>query len=107
MQVISNLLGNAIQYNRETGSVHVKIAASKLEVVLTVTDTGCGIPEVDRSHLFERFYRVDSKAARPRLWWHGLGLSICKTIVEGHGGTIGFESKIDSGSTFWAKLPLV
>jgi len=104
MQVINNLLGNAIQYNRPRGSIRVRLLALDSVAIFTVTDTGCGIPEADQPHIFERFYRVDKARARDS-GGTGLGLSICKNIVEAHGGTIGFETKVDSGTTFFVRLP--
>jgi heavy metal sensor kinase len=102
-QVVTNLLSNAVQYNRPGGTVQVKLAAWDT-AVLTVTDTGCGIPEADRPHIFERFYRVDKARSRAS-GGSGLGLAICKSIVEAHGGTIGFETQPEQGSTFWVRLP--
>jgi heavy metal sensor kinase len=103
-QVATNLLSNAIQYNRPGGDVRVRLEVSAREAVLSVTDTGCGIPEEDCPHIFERFYRVDKARARAS-GGNGLGLAICKSIVETQGGTIGFETKPDRGSTFWVRLP--
>ena len=103
-QVVTNLLSNAMQYNRPGGTVPVRLAATAGAAVLTVADTGCGIPEEDRPHLFERFYRVDKARSRAS-GGNGLGLAICKSIVEAHGGTIGFSSEVDRGSTFWVRLP--
>ncbi len=103
-QVVTNLLSNAVHYNRAGGEIHVELTASATEAVLSVRDTGCGIPEEDRPHIFERFYRVDKARSRAS-GGNGLGLAICKSVVEAHGGTIGFESAVDVGSTFWVRLP--
>ncbi len=103
-QVVTNLLSNAVQYNRPGGKVHVHLRITSGKAVLSVADTGSGIPEADRSHLFERFYRVD-KARTRASGGNGLGLAICKSIVEAHRGAIGFESELGRGSTFWVKLP--
>jgi signal transduction histidine kinase len=103
-QVVTNLLSNAVQYNRPGGAVRVQLHATDAEVVLTVVDTGCGIPAQDCPHVFERFYRVDKARSRAS-GGSGLGLAICKSIVEGHGGTIGFETEPERGSTFWVRLP--
>jgi signal transduction histidine kinase len=103
-QVVTNLLSNAVQYNRRDGAVRVELSSTSGDAILSVTDTGCGIPDADRPHLFERFYRVDKARARAS-GGNGLGLAICKSLVEAHGGTIGFESKAGAGSTFWVRLP--
>lgn len=103
-QVITNLLTNAIYYNREAGMVRVRIKSQPHAVVLEVEDTGPGIPPADLPHLFERFYRVDK--ARARTTGHtGLGLSISKAIVEAHGGKISVASHLGTGSTFTVELP--
>ncbi|HEX5269579.1 MAG TPA: ATP-binding protein [Gemmataceae bacterium] len=103
-QVLTNLLSNALQYNRTGGEVRVGLTTEPAEAVLAVTDTGCGIPEEDRPYLFERFYRVDKARARAS-GGNGLGLAICKSIVEAHGGTIGFTTEAGRGSTFTVRLP--
>jgi heavy metal sensor kinase len=103
-QVVSNLLSNAVQYNWTGGEVLVHLHALGREVRLSVKDTGCGIPEADRPHLFERFYRVDKARSRAS-GGSGLGLAICQSIVETHGGMIGFETELGKGSTFWVRLP--
>jgi signal transduction histidine kinase len=104
-QVVTNLLTNAIHYNHAGGAVTVKVEQTAGEAVLTVADTGCGIPAADREHIFERFYRVD-KARSRELGGSGLGLAICKSIVEAHGGAIRFTSEVDRGTTFELRLPL-
>jgi heavy metal sensor kinase len=103
-QVLTNLLSNAIRYNHDGGQVHVGVAAENGAAVLTVTDTGVGIPLEALPHIFDRFYRVDE--ARSRLeGGSGLGLAICKTIVEAHGGTITARSEPQGGTTIEVRLP--
>jgi heavy metal sensor kinase len=103
-QVVTNLLTNAIQYNRPGGQVRLELTEEEEEAVLAVADTGCGVPEEDIPHLFERFYRVDKARSRAS-GGNGLGLAICKSIVEAHGGTIGLQTEVGLGSTFWVRLP--
>ncbi len=81
------------------------LEADGAEAVLTVADTGCGIPDEDRAHIFERFYRVD-KARSRELGGSGLGLAICKSIVAGLGGSIHFTTELNRGTTFVVRLPL-
>lgn len=102
-QVVSNLIDNAIQYNRPSGEVRVRLVAEGSDAVLSVADTGCGIPEADQAHIFERFYRAD-KARSRATGGNGLGLAIAKSIVDAHGGTIGFESQPSNGTRFWVRL---
>jgi two-component system OmpR family sensor kinase len=101
VQLISNLLSNAIQHNHVGGKVHVGLTSA---AVLTVTDTGPGIPEKDRPRIFERFFRVDKARARTS-GGTGLGLAICQAIVTAHGGTIDFECAEQSGTTFRVTFP--
>ena len=103
-RVVSNLVTNAINYNRPDGSIHVRIYSVESAVELSVTDTGWGIPEVDRPGIFQRFYRVD-KARTRATGGTGLGLAICRSIIEAHGGTIDFESHLNTGTTFRVLLP--
>ena len=102
-QLVSNLLSNAIQHNHAGGTIHVRLVMSD-EAVLTVADTGPGIPEKDWRRIFERFYRVDKARARAS-GGSGLGLAICKAIVEAHGGSIDFDSILNAGTTFRVRLP--
>ena len=102
-QVVLNLLSNAIKYNRPNGSIILRGDFSATEILITVQDTGVGIPEDALPHLFQKFYRVrenESKAAGT-----GLGLSICKQIVQGHGGRIEVKSRIGVGTSFIVRLP--
>jgi heavy metal sensor kinase len=103
-QVLTNLLNNAVRYNRPGGTVRVRLGTRDNAVALTVADTGRGIPEADRSHVFERFYRADAARSRAS-GGTGLGLAICKTILEAHGGLIAFTSELDQGTTFEVRLP--
>ena len=102
--LVTNLLTNAIRYNREGGRVDVGLRVEAGQAVLSVSDTGVGIPSQDLPHLFERFYRVDKVRSR-ELGGSGLGLSIAKWIVEAHGGTIGVVSQEGEGATFAVRLP--
>jgi two-component system, OmpR family, sensor kinase len=104
-QVTTNLLTNAIRYNREGGRVRVSVSAEGREAVLTISDTGVGIPAESQPHVFERFYRVDKARSRAE-GGSGLGLAICKSIVEAHGGKIAFRSEVGQGTTFTVRLPL-
>jgi len=103
-QVVTNLLTNAIQYNQPDGEVRIKLESQNGLAVLTVADTGKGILPEDLPRVFERFYRADK--SRTGAGNSGLGLSICKAIVEAHGGTIEIASVTGSGSTFTVRLPV-
>ncbi|HET6328153.1 MAG TPA: ATP-binding protein [Planctomycetaceae bacterium] len=103
-QVVMNLLTNAIRYNHDDGRVMVTTRSSKSEVILSISDTGIGIELEHLPHIFERFYRVD-KARSRRDGGIGLGLAICKSIVEAHGGQIMVTSNAEGGSRFEVRLP--
>jgi len=104
-EVLQNLLDNAIQYTPSGGKIHVKATAGAREAVVTVSDTGIGIPLADQERIFERFYRVDDARSR-EAGGTGLGLSIAKHIVEAHGGRLWVESAVGSGSRFSFTIPL-
>jgi two-component system phosphate regulon sensor histidine kinase PhoR len=103
-QVITNLLDNAIKFNKEKGSVRIYGEEVNGRVKVTVEDSGVGIPVKDIPRIFERFYRVD-KARSRELGGTGLGLSIVKHIIELHSGIVGVESTEGFGSKFWFILP--
>jgi heavy metal sensor kinase len=103
-QVVTNLLTNAIQYNQPDGEVRVKLATESDLAVLTIADTGQGIAAENLPRVFGRFFRAD--AARTGAGNAGLGLSICKAIVEAHGGTIEAASEQNVGTTFTVRLPV-
>jgi two-component system, OmpR family, sensor kinase len=104
-QVLTNLLTNAIHFNRDQGEVRLAARIEGNEVLLTVGDTGQGIQEEDLPHLFERFYRADKSRSRIK-GRNGLGLAICKAIADAHGGSIEVSSQLEVGSAFTLKLPL-
>jgi len=103
-QVLLNMLSNAIKYNREEGQVWLKAALAGSQIVVSVRDTGYGIPEESLPHLFERFFRVQDQEGYTQ--GTGLGLAIAKRIIEGHGGTIGVESEVGVGTLFTFTLPV-
>jgi len=103
-QVVTNLIDNAIKFNKEKGFVRIFGEEINGKVKITVEDSGIGIPEKDIPRIFERFYRVD-KARSRELGGTGLGLSIVKHIVELHSGSVGVESTEGFGSKFWFSLP--
>jgi len=102
-RMLLNLLDNAVKYSAEGGRICVTLAHCD-QALISVSDTGMGIPAEDQSRIFDRFYRVD-KARSRALGGAGLGLSIARTVVEAHGGTISVESDLGRGSTFQVKLP--
>jgi signal transduction histidine kinase len=102
-QVVTNLLTNAIHFNRDQGEVRVSARADSSAVLLTVADTGQGIPAEDIPHLFERFYRVDKARSRAD-GGAGLGLAMVKWAVERMGGSVELKSEVGRGSTFRLRL---
>ncbi len=103
-QVIYNLVDNAIKYTPRGGSISVTLNKRGRCAILRVSDTGIGIPEEELPYIFDRFYRVDK--ARTGGSGVGLGLSICKEIINTYGGKIEVESKPNEGTTFTVYLPL-
>ena len=104
-EVLQNLLDNAVQYTSPGGRVDLSAATRDHEAVITVADTGIGIPLADQERIFERFYRVDAARSR-EVGGTGLGLSIAKHIVEAHGGRLWVESTVGAGSQFHFSIPL-
>jgi len=102
--VITNLLSNAIHYNREGGEVRVTTRQENGNALVIVSDNGLGISAEHLPHIFDRFYRADT-ARTSSQGRSGLGLAITKSIVEAHGGTIEVASEPDKGSTFTVRLP--
>lgn len=102
---IFNLLENAAKYSNPPAQITIRIVKQKETVDLIIQDQGIGIPPADIDHIFERFYTVD-KARSRRLGGAGIGLSIVRTIVEKHHGTISVTSEMGKGTTFTVRLPL-
>ena len=103
-EMLYNLCDNAIKYNVENGSVHIKVTRTDQQAVFSVTDTGIGIPQADRERIFERFYRVD-KSHSKQIGGTGLGLSIVKHGALFHNATIELESQLGSGTTITLFFP--
>ena len=103
--MLQNLLDNAVQYTQPGGKISLSAATHNSEAVVTVADTGIGIPLADKERIFERFYRVDAARSR-EVGGTGLGLSIAKHIVEAHGGRIWVDSAVGQGSQFHFSVPL-
>lgn len=105
VQVVGNLLGNALRHTPEAGTVTVGARRSGGEAVIEVADTGVGIPAEDLPHVFDRFWRAD-KSRNRRTGGSGLGLAIVRNLVELHGGSVAVESTVGEGTTFTVRLPL-
>jgi signal transduction histidine kinase len=103
-QVVLNLVSNAIKYNYPNGKITIRAEQDNNSWMLSVSDTGLGIPKSALPHLFEKFYRAH--ASESKAPGTGLGLSICKQIVSGHGGSIEVKSKLGEGTTFTIHMPL-
>ena len=107
-QVVNNLIDNSLKFTPRGGTVRVEVHPQPAlrQVVLRVTDTGIGIDPIDLPHVFERFYRGDKSRQREQApHGNGLGLSICKSIVQAHGGDIQVYSTPGKGATFAIRLP--
>ena len=104
-QIVFNLMENGIKYNVHGGNLNVTLRRGEGDVLLTVADTGMGIPAEAQPYIFERFYRADKSRSRAT-GGSGLGLSIVRTIVEKSGGTIEAESRENQGSCFTVSFPL-
>jgi two-component system, sensor histidine kinase and response regulator len=104
-QLLGNLISNAVKFTREDGKVEVALAVEGDQAVLSVADTGVGVPAADQERIFERFFRTEATTRR-MIPGTGLGLTISKAIVEAHQGTIIVRSDEGRGSTFIVRLPL-
>jgi signal transduction histidine kinase len=103
-QVIRNLLSNAIKYSGPGDDITIRGKKTDHHLEISVIDTGIGMTAEQQRHLFQKFYRAD--ASNRSIGGTGLGLTICKLIVEGHGGEIWAESKLGRGTTFTFTIPL-
>ena len=104
VQVLVNLLSNAVKFSPRGAAITVCAQAVAGFVEVAVRDRGRGIPRSYQRSIFERFQQVEASDSRQK-GGTGLGLAISKTIVEQHGGTIGVESDVGRGSTFWFRVP--
>ena len=105
-QVLNNLVTNAIKFTPPGGTVTISSRPYNEQFeLISVMDTGDGIPPEDRQHVFERFYQ-SNHAQQSKMGGYGLGLSIAKLIVEQHGGTINFDTEMNKGTTFYFTAPL-
>lgn len=103
-QIFSNLITNAVKYNRKGGSVWIKASGNEDQIQVSVRDEGAGIPQEKHALLFEPFYRAEDNHAA-KIEGTGLGLAIVKGVVEKHQGKIWVESAVGQGSTFHFMLP--
>ncbi len=104
-EIVGNLVENAIKYTLR-GAIEVDVTGNDTSVTISVKDSGIGIPQEDISHLFQKFYRVDNSDTR-EIGGTGLGLYLCRRLVEAIGGQIWVESAYQEGSTFYVKLPRI
>jgi signal transduction histidine kinase len=104
-QILTNILVNAVKYSPDGGSIDIYLSEDKenRQALLSVKDTGIGIPAHQQGRIFGRFIRADNAQD---IGGTGLGLYLCRELVERHGGRIWFESIEDKGSTFYVALPL-
>jgi len=105
VEVFVVLFDNAIKYGNDDSEVSVVVEKQDDNVTIKVQDQGVGILPTDISHVFDRFYRADHSRSKQAVSGHGLGLSLAKTIVEAHRGSVSVESEIDKGTTFTVTLP--
>lgn len=103
-QVVTNLITNAVKYSSDGSEVLLRLSQSDVHVCIEVQDFGKGIADQQQSHIFDTFYRTPDAQASSKFGL-GLGLAICKDIVERHGGRIWVQSKLGKGSTFFVELP--
>ncbi len=103
-QVLDNLLNNAIKFSPNGGTIRVRLVEEETMVMVQVSDTGIGIPPEAIDRIFERFYQVDGSTTR-RFGGAGLGLAICRQIINAHGGIIDVKSRFGEGSTFSFTIP--
>lgn len=106
MQVMFNLLGNAVKYSAEHKAIHVRASRDAERVAIAVSDNGLGIPQNAQKKIFQEFYRVDQRLSTEQQGGMGLGLTLTKNIIEAHGGEITVESELGKGSTFTFYLPI-
>ena len=100
-QVLSNLIGNALKFSISGQKIVFGAQEKKGEIVFFISDQGPGIPPEEQPHVFDRYWQTGNHKKAGI----GLGLAICKGIIEAHGGTIGVDSEEGKGSVFWFRIP--
>jgi len=105
-QVIINIISNSVKYTPEGGRIDISAVCKDEKISVRVADNGIGIPEEDKEHIFERFYRVE-KSRTSETGGTGLGLAIARELIEAHGGTISIESELGKGSAVTVTLPVI
>ena len=101
-QLIANLVDNALKFTSENGSIVIRLTESAEEILLSVSDTGCGIPPEECKKVFKRFYRADTSRNLPG---NGRGLAMVRAIATAHGGFVSLSSEVGKGSTFTVHFP--
>ena len=104
-EILFNLVDNAIKYSPDAATIHVDADANGQQVIVSVSDQGIGIPEEELAKIFDKFHRVDRRDAS-ETYGHGLGLYICRRLVQAQGGQIWVDSVLGEGSTFRFSLPM-
>ena len=105
LQILTNFLSNAVKFSPKAGSVLLSATRVYDEIEIAVQDQGSGIPEDFKDKIFERFSQADTSSAKEK-GGTGLGLALCKELIEAMNGTIGFRSETDSGARFYIRLPI-
>ena len=103
---ISNLVNNAIKYNKPKGKIIIECSAKNNNLVISISDTGIGINKEDLARLFDEFYRVEN-TINQNVKGTGLGLSLAKKIVEAHSGKMWVASEVNKGTSFYFTLPII
>lgn len=106
MQVLANLISNAVKYSPPLGKIELVVSRTQQCIRVSITDHGEGIPEAFRAHIFEKFAQANWTATNPK-GGSGLGLNISRAIIEHHGGVLAFNTELGTGSTFYFELPVL
>jgi signal transduction histidine kinase/CheY-like chemotaxis protein/AraC-like DNA-binding protein len=104
-KVMFNLLSNAFKYTNEHGTITVSVEQEDSKICIQVSDTGIGIPETELPHLFKRFYKVSNSKYLPENEGTGIGLALCKELIQLHNGKVDVQSQADKGTTFIVVIP--
>ena len=102
--VVENFIDNAIRYIKKSGEIKIKISSKDKKILFEIEDDGVGIPKEDQKYIFQKFFRAKN-VLKYQTQGSGLGLYICKNIIEKSGGKIGFDSKENQSSKFWFTVP--